>query len=86
MIDNKTVTLCSIKSIPRAFCLPNNCSAPPLIAPDNPALLPDCNNTTVINDIEVMINRMIKIVFICVIPPTFTNSDIIAIYNAVINK
>lgn len=64
MIDKTTVTLCSIKSMPRAFCFPKSCSAPPLIAPDKPALLPDCNNTTVINDIEVMINRMIKMVFI----------------------
>src|SRR5699024_4668849 len=38
-----TVPLCNTRSIPRAFCLPNNCSAPPDIAPDKPALFPDCN-------------------------------------------
>ena len=42
--NNTTVIRCKIKSSPRAFCLPNNVSAPPEMAPDNPALLPDCNN------------------------------------------
>lgn len=63
-----TVALCKIKSIPRAFCFPKSCSAPPEMAPESPALLPDCNNTTTIKASETMINNVINNVFI-VTPP-----------------
>src|SRR5699024_568641 len=43
-----TVPRCNTRSKPLAFCLPNNCSAPPEIAPERPSLLPDCNNTNTI--------------------------------------
>lgn len=58
-------------SIPRAFCLPINCSAPPEIAPDSPALRPDCNKTTVIKAIAVKINNTIKMVVIVCAPPKY---------------
>ena len=52
-MKNKTastmVTRCRTKSSPRAFCFPKSCSAPPEMAPERPALVPDCNNTTTIN-------------------------------------
>lgn len=51
------VNLCKTKSIPLAFVLPNSCSAPPEMAPDKPALLPDCNNTTVIKARDTRINN-----------------------------
>src|SRR5699024_12405109 len=40
-----TVQRCNTKSRPRSFCLPNNCSAPPEIAPERHSLFPDCSNT-----------------------------------------
>lgn len=52
-----TVPLCNTRSIPRAFCLPNNCSAPPDIAPDKPALFPDCNKIKIIIMIASMTNK-----------------------------
>lgn len=42
------VARCRNKSIPLAFCLPKSCSAPPEIAPDNPALFPDCSTIKMI--------------------------------------
>ncbi|EFR99150.1 putative chromosome-associated kinesin, partial [Listeria seeligeri FSL N1-067] len=39
-MDRTMVVRCKISSSPLAFCLPNNCSAPPEMAPDKPALLP----------------------------------------------
>lgn len=53
------VPRCKTKSRPLAFCFPNNCSAPPEIAPDNPALFPDCNNTKTIKIIASIISNVI---------------------------
>ncbi len=63
-----TVPRCKNKSNPRAFCLPNNCSAPPEIAPDNPALFPDCKTmkTTII--IALIINNTLTAVAIKSLP------------------
>lgn len=55
---NTTVALLRTASKPRAFCLPINCSAPPEIAPDKPALRPDCKTTTIINKIDTIINKI----------------------------
>src|SRR5699024_10800947 len=52
------VPRCKKRSIPRAFCFPNNCSAPPEIAPDKPSLLPLCNKTSIIIIIELMTNNV----------------------------
>lgn len=52
-----TVARVKKASTPRAFCFPISCSAPPDIAPDSPALRPDCSKTTVINAIDVIINN-----------------------------
>lgn len=41
-----------LKSSSRPFFLPTNVSAPPAIAPDIPALLPDCSKTVAINPNE----------------------------------
>ncbi len=57
MTASTTVARLRKASTPRAFCFPINCSAPPEIAPDNPALRPDCNNTTVIKATETIINK-----------------------------
>ena len=59
-IDKIIVNLFKNKSTPRCFCLPNNCSAPPLMAPESPLLLPSWSSTTVINAIQSMINNTIK--------------------------
>lgn len=51
------------------FFLPNNCSAPPAIAPDMPALLPDCNNTVAIKpNAAITCSTVIK-AFILPSPP-----------------
>lgn len=59
---NKTastiVILCKIRSIPRTFCFPKSCSAPPEIAPDNPVLFPGWSSMTAINRIESMISNV----------------------------
>lgn len=48
---------CNTASAPRAFCLPNNCSAPPEIAPERPLLLLDCSKTSTINRIDTIISK-----------------------------
>lgn len=58
--DKTMVIFSKTASIPLAFCLPNNCSAPPEIAPERPELFEDCNNTTTINAIETMTNNVIN--------------------------
>src|SRR5699024_791019 len=68
-----TVPRCKTKSIPRAFCLPNNCSAPPEIAPESPALLPDCNTINTIVIIESITNKLFKTVSIQIHTLTKTN-------------
>lgn len=39
--ERTTVARCRTRSRPRAFCFPKSVSAPPEIAPERPALLPD---------------------------------------------
>lgn len=53
-----TVPRCRIRSNPLAFCFPNNCSAPPEIAPDKPALFPDWSKTKTIKIIESIISNV----------------------------
>ncbi len=53
-----TVALLSTASNPRAFCFPTNCSAPPEIAPDKPALRPDCKTTTAISKIDTITSKI----------------------------
>ena len=65
------VTLCKTKSIPRAFCFPKSCSAPPEMAPERPALFPDCNNTTTINAIATMTSK--ALIMRAFIPPPDKN-------------
>ena len=57
--DKITVNRWRIKSRPLAFCLPKSCSAPPEIAPDSPALLLDCSNTTMISAILTITSNVI---------------------------
>lgn len=52
------VTHWSTRSSPLAFVFPNKCSAPPVIAPESPALFPFCNKTTTINTSETMTNAI----------------------------
>lgn len=54
------VTRWRTKSSPRAFCFPKSCSAPPEMAPERPALDPDCNNTTTINDNATITSKVIS--------------------------
>src|SRR5699024_2441563 len=52
-----TIYLSNTRSISRAFSLPNNCSAPPDIAPDKPALCPNCNKIKIIIISASMTNK-----------------------------
>lgn len=49
-IATNFVYFSNIASNVRPLFFPKKVSAPPAIEPDNPALFPDCNNTTAIND------------------------------------
>lgn len=60
-VPTTTVLRCKTKSKPRAFFLPNNCSAPPEIAPESPALDPDCSSTSTIKTTELMTNNILTI-------------------------
>ncbi len=57
-VPSTTVALTRTASKPLAFCLPTICSAPPDMAPDKPALFPDCNKTAPINKIETITSKM----------------------------
>lgn len=59
-VANTMVARCRTKSIPRAFCFPNKCSAPPEMAPDKPALFPFCRSTTVIKPIALITSSIVK--------------------------
>lgn len=54
-----TVPRWRTKSSPRAFCFPKSCSAPPEIAPDSPALLPDCKTINTIIIIALITNMIL---------------------------
>lgn len=74
IMDRTMVVRCKINSRPLTFCFPNNCSAPPDIAPDKPLLLPGCNIITVINSTDVMTSKTVKTVLI-VLPPKTVHFD-----------
>lgn len=63
------VKRCKTASRPRAFCFPKSCSAPPLIAPDKPALLPCCNKTTAIKQIATIMSKTVNNVPTSLFPP-----------------
>lgn len=64
------VIRCNSPSMPRAFAFPIKCSAPPAIAPERPALLPDCNRTTTISP-TLIIARIISDASSTLVPPCF---------------
>src|SRR5699024_1430681 len=66
-----TVPRCKNKSIPRAFLFPNNCSAPPEIAPDKPALVPDCKTISVI--IIIILMTKSTLITVAIYEHTFTH-------------
>jgi len=71
------VSFANNSSIP--FFFPKIASPPPVMAPDNPALLPDWSNTAAISPIELMIKRMTKAIF------NLTNLPNTTLYQASIN-
>jgi hypothetical protein len=77
------VTRAKTASIPRAFFCPKSCSAPPEIAPDKPALFPDCNNTIAISPIESRISNVANNVYNIAPPYEKKHFKLILIYHTV---
>jgi hypothetical protein len=68
-----TYTVILLKNSSRPFFLPKKVSAPPAIAPDSPALLPDCNRITAISPKQSNTCNIVKII----LPTTLFSSSLI---------